>query len=71
MRNSLDLPHKQYKTHDEKQSMGSISDKFPVILNDGRTIIFISDKSKTEETRQKYEMLKYKKFPTRNPRHQR
>jgi hypothetical protein len=49
--------------------MGSTSDKYPVILNDGRTIIFISDKSKAEETRQKYEMLKYKKFPTRNPRH--
>ena len=69
MRNNLDLQHDHYKPSDEQQSMGSTSGKYPVILNDGRTIIFISDKSKAEETRQKYETLKYKKFPTRNPRH--
>jgi hypothetical protein len=60
--NRLTLP-------DEKLLMGSISDKYPVVLNDGRTVIFISDKSKEAEIRQKYESLKDKNYPTRNPRH--
>jgi hypothetical protein len=34
---------------------GSLTGKFPVILNDGKTVVYISDKSKEEETRTKYE----------------
>jgi len=60
--NRLTLPN-------EKLLMGSTSDKYPVVLNDGRTVIFISDKSKEAEIRQKYESLKDKNYPTRNPRH--
>ena len=35
---------------------GSVEGKFPVTLDDGKTIIFISDKSKETETRRRYEL---------------
>ena len=36
---------------------GVTSDKYAILLDDGKTIVFISDKSKEEETRLKYRML--------------
>ena len=69
MENGLGLAPNQNKIPDEKILMGSTSDKYPVVLNDGRTIVFISDKSKEAEIRQKYELLRDKKYPTRCPRH--
>jgi hypothetical protein len=38
-----------------KISYGSVADKFPVILDGGKTIIFISDKRKESRIREKYE----------------
>jgi Tol biopolymer transport system component len=35
---------------------GSTTDKYPVVLDNGKTIIFISDRSKEAETRLKYQM---------------
>lgn len=35
---------------------GSITNKYPIVLDDGKTIIFISDKSKEDEIRLKYKM---------------
>jgi hypothetical protein len=35
---------------------GSLAGKFPVVLDGGRTTIFISDKSKESETREKYQL---------------
>ena len=52
--NSLDLPNNRYKISDEKLLMGSTIDKYPVVLNDGRTIVYISDQSKEAEIRLKY-----------------
>jgi hypothetical protein len=49
-----------------KLLMGSISNKYPVVLSDGRTVIFISDKSKEAETRLKYESQKNEVYPSRN-----
>ena len=69
--NSPDLPNNRYKISDEKLSMGSTIDKFPVVLNDGRTIVYISDQSKEAEIRLKYELLKQNNFPSRSPRHHR
>ncbi|MCX6246958.1 MAG: hypothetical protein NTW10_04425 [Bacteroidetes bacterium] len=37
---------------------GSITDMYPVTLDGGKTVIFISDKSKEAETRQNYELRK-------------
>jgi hypothetical protein len=44
------------KISDLKLLSGSTKDKYPVILDDGRTTIFISDKSKEAEARQKYDL---------------
>ena len=49
------LENNRNKIPDSKLLSGSITDKYPVILDGGKTIIFISDKSKEAETKQKYE----------------
>ena len=41
-----------------KLSSGSVMDKFPVVLDDGRTIVFISDKSREKEIRLRYALKK-------------
>ena len=48
----------RFKIPDSKLLTGSIIGKYPIILDGGRTTIFISDKSKESETRQKYELRK-------------
>lgn len=50
------LENKRFKVPDSKLLTGSIIDKHPIILDGGRTIIFITDKSKESETREKYEL---------------
>ncbi len=37
-----------------KQENGSTKDKFPVVLDDGKTIIYIDDKTKARETIERY-----------------
>ena len=37
-----------------KQQSGSIKGKYPVYLDGGKTVIFISDKSKEKETIERY-----------------
>jgi hypothetical protein len=44
------------KTPNSKLLTGSTSDKYPVVLDGGRTIIYIADKNKESETRLKYEL---------------
>ena len=41
-----------------KLSSGSVTGKFPVLLDDGRTIVFISDKSREKEIRLRYALRK-------------
>lgn len=41
-----------------KLSSGSVVNKFPVLLDDGRTIVFISDKSQEREVRLRYALRK-------------
>jgi len=45
----LNVPHLKLET-------GSVHDKFPIVLDGGRTVIFITDKSKEAEIRQRYAM---------------
>ena len=52
------LAHNTYKHYDSKLLTGSTIDKHPVILDGGKTIIFISDKSKEAECREKYALRK-------------
>ena len=44
------------KIPDSKLLTGSLIGKYPIILDGGRTTIFISDKSKESETRERYEL---------------
>ncbi|MCK9218693.1 MAG: hypothetical protein PHF97_00830 [Bacteroidales bacterium] len=41
---------------------GSIIGKYPITLDGGKTTIFISDKNKESETRERYEMRQYSRF---------
>ena len=43
------------KVPDSKLLSGSTKDKYPVILDGGKTIIFIDDKSKESETRKRHD----------------
>ena len=42
--------------HLPKLLTGATNDKYAVVMDNGRTIIYISDRSKENETRLKYEM---------------
>jgi hypothetical protein len=64
LENRLNLARLKAKIPDDKLLMGSTKDKYPVLLYDGRTTIYISDKSKEAETRLKYELLMKSKFPS-------
>ena len=55
LENRMNLANNRFKVPAAKLLTGSVKDKFPVILDGGKTIIFIDDKSKELETRQKYE----------------
>jgi hypothetical protein len=68
--NRLSLANHRLKIPDAKLLMGSTVGKYPVILDSGRTIIYISDKSKEAETRLKYELLKNSRFPSHSIKHQ-
>lgn len=52
---TVDLGNHHFGTPKSKQLDGSLLEKFPVVLNGGKTIVYISDKSKEEEIRIKYE----------------
>jgi len=56
--NRLSLSNHKIKVPKTKVSTGSLTGKYPVVLDDGRTIIFISDKSKESETRSRYALRK-------------
>lgn len=62
--NRMILAGKRFKISDERLAKGSTLDKFPVILDDGKTVIYISDKSKEAATRLKYELLRKSRLIT-------
>ena len=43
-----------------KLSSGSVAGKYPVFLDDGRTVVFIADKSREREIRLRYALQKEK-----------
>ncbi len=49
------MERQRLKIPDSKLLSGSLTDKYPIYLDGGRTTIFISDKSKEAETRIRYE----------------
>jgi hypothetical protein len=50
------------KISDAKLLSGSLIGKYPVVLDGGKTTIFITDKSKEAETRQNYETRMSNRF---------
>jgi hypothetical protein len=50
------LASRQVKISKYKMSTGSVSGKYPVVLDDGKTIIFVTDKSREDEVRLKYQI---------------
>lgn len=64
LENRLNLARIKAKIPDDKLSMGSLKDKFPILLDDGKTIIYISDLSKADEIKARYELQKKNKYST-------
>ncbi len=63
------LENNRLKNSNLKTSAGSTKDKFPVILDGGKTVIYISDKSKEAETREKYQLQRDSRihpYPAKN-----
>jgi len=56
LENRMNLANHRFNVPNNKLLTGSIVNKHPVILDGGKTIIFISDKSKEAETRYRYEL---------------
>ena len=47
--------HEQYDIPRRKLAQGSIKGRYPVILSDGRTIVYVKDGRKRLEVKEKYE----------------
>jgi hypothetical protein len=69
LENRLNLARIRAKIPDDKLLMGSIKEKYPILLNDGKTIVYISDKSKEDETRLKYDLIMKSRFPVQSIKH--
>ena len=50
------LEHNRLKVPNAKLLTGSLVGKYPVVLDGGKTTIYISDKSKESETRKRYQL---------------
>ncbi|MEI7981130.1 MAG: hypothetical protein WCI71_05725 [Bacteroidota bacterium] len=66
----MSIENQRLKIPDSKLLTGSTAGKYPVIFDGGKTTIFISDKSKESETREKYELRKDNRvnFYTKKPK---
>ncbi len=62
----IELSNQQMLIPKSKLFSGSVTSKYPIMLDDGKTIIFITDQSKEAEARQKYEMRKNTKVFSRS-----
>ena len=54
--NRMNLSNGKQQIPQSKLSNGSVDNKYPVVLDGGKTIIFITDKSLEKETRERYIM---------------
>jgi hypothetical protein len=54
LENRMNLANQRLNVPQSKLLTGSLAGKFPIVLDGGKTIIFITDKSKEAEIRQKY-----------------
>jgi Tol biopolymer transport system component len=56
--NRMKVSNQKVSVPRSKLSAGSVVNKHPVVLDDGRTIVFISDKSREREIRLRYALKK-------------
>jgi hypothetical protein len=56
------MEHNRLKIPNAKLLTGSLTGKYPIVLDGGRTTIFISDLNKEAETREKYQLRKDNKL---------
>jgi len=56
--NRLSISNHHKRVPKQKLSTGSLIGKYPIILDDGRTIIYVTDKSRENEIRSKYALRK-------------
>ena len=56
--NRMEVSNRKVAVPKAKLSSGSVADKYPVVLDDGRTIIFITDKSREREIRLRYALMR-------------
>jgi len=61
----IELSKNQYSIPKSKLSSGSLNNKYPVILDGGKTIIFISDRARESEIREKYAIRQENRLPAR------
>jgi hypothetical protein len=52
--NRLEISNHKVTVPRSKLISGELTDKYPVILDDGRTIVYIADKSREREIRLRY-----------------
>jgi hypothetical protein len=57
--NRMEMSNHQQSVPRSKLSTGSVADKFPVLLDDGRTVVYIKDKSREREIRLRYNQLNH------------
>jgi len=50
------MENNRLKVPDSKLLNGSLAGKFPIVLDDSRTILYISDLSKEAEIRERYKV---------------
>jgi hypothetical protein len=58
MENRKELSNQPVRVPMSKLISGSVENKHPVILDDGRTIIYIADKQRKREIKLRYKMKK-------------
>jgi hypothetical protein len=54
--------HNRLKIPDSKLLTGSIVGKYPVVLDGGKTTIYVADRSMEAETRRNYELRQQNRF---------
>jgi len=57
--NRLSVSNHLRRVPKQKTATGSLLGKYPIILDDGRTVIYVSDKSREDEIRSKYALKKF------------
>ncbi len=62
--NRIRLANNLSKIPEDKLQSGSTKGKYPVVMDGGKTIVYIADESKADETRLKYKLLKESRFPS-------